>query len=505
MGQTAYSIAMQQMKDTIAKANLGEVALEGVYEQLADIAINVRTYGAVGDGSDETLKIQAAIDAAGPNSQIIGEPGKTYVVRQLLVNKTDLTISDISLKLANGNNTWVGVIKIIGTREQPASNITLRNVNIDGNRTNQTGIPVNNPTEARTGIAINGVVSNVLVENCVSKYNAGDGIWIYSRIANGEMSGTTRTTDSDPCFRNIKVINCTFSYNRRHGGALDSLYGGVFQDCVFEENGKDINGGTTDGDKGETYNGNLYGTGFDLESYGNGTAFRDITFLRCSLLNNASRALAIGDASANFDYPGFLPRGYTYFRECTFKGLDTEGNSFYTSPTIANRTRIPRIFTSININDCNIDGKVLYQSVDRGELANNTFNTVVLGSITIDNSNNLRIFNQFGIVSGSVFQGSNAVDNFLMMENNNMKRPIISVNAFSSLPSSAANGTIAFIESPSSTFPYACIRQGGSWRPLSQQIGPTTIVNSTVPGTQNKYVPIRDVDGTLLGYIALYS
>ncbi|MHA7967691.1 glycosyl hydrolase family 28-related protein [Paenibacillus sp. CAU 1782] len=75
MGQTAYSIAMQQMKDMIAKANLGETALEKVNEQLADIATNLNArsinvkfppaplVAAMGDGvTDDTDAIQAVLD-----------------------------------------------------------------------------------------------------------------------------------------------------------------------------------------------------------------------------------------------------------------------------------------------------------------------------------------------------------------------------------------------------------------------------------------------------------
>ncbi|GBG07977.1 hypothetical protein PAT3040_02542 [Paenibacillus agaridevorans] len=95
------------------------------------------------------------------------------------------------------------------------------------------------------------------------------------------MSGTTRTTDDEPCCEDVVVRDSVFNYNRRHGGSLDSLKGAIFERCVFMDSGSDINGGATDGDKGETYNGNLYGKGFDLEEYGEGTAFNDITFSDC--------------------------------------------------------------------------------------------------------------------------------------------------------------------------------------------------------------------------------
>lgn len=478
----------------------------GVATQLANIALNVEKYPRIAlETSDDGRFIRALADLK-PNQKLIGDTSKVYLVKQILINKSNVILEGLNLKLIDGDNKWCSPVKIAGTRETPTSNVRLINLTIDGNRTNQTNIPVNNPTENRPGIAIFGFVSDVLIENCVSNYNAGDGIWIYSRLPNNEMIGTDRLADDKHCFTNIKVKQCTFMYNRRHGGALDSVKGAVFEDCVFNYNGTNINGGLTDGDKGETYNNNLHANGFDLEGYGLGTAFNDITFLRCEFQFNASRAMSLYEGGSGLTYSPFVQRSNITFEKCKFQGNDTEGYSFYISPTSSNRTRNPRVFGDINIIECEfLTGKVLLQSVDYACLFNNMFGVVGGASITIDNSSNIKLLSQANINSSNVFRGANATDIRLMMENNNMTRPLITVGSYASLPTTATDGTIAFIQSPTTSSIYAYIRQSGAWRALAQQIGTSTVVGTAPSGALNKSIPLRNDDGSILGYIPIYS
>ena len=87
MGQTAYSIAMQQMGDLINKANLNKAALDAALSETVTGIINVETgFNAVPDGvTDSSTFIQAAIDYAIANGlQDIYFPPGRYVASGLI-------------------------------------------------------------------------------------------------------------------------------------------------------------------------------------------------------------------------------------------------------------------------------------------------------------------------------------------------------------------------------------------------------------------------------------
>ena len=70
--------------------------------------LNVRDYGAVGNGqTDDRAAIQAAIDAAaaGAGGGVVQFPAGTYLVREILVLKSNITLSlDANATILNGIN-----------------------------------------------------------------------------------------------------------------------------------------------------------------------------------------------------------------------------------------------------------------------------------------------------------------------------------------------------------------------------------------------------------------
>jgi len=92
-----------------------------------------------------------------------------------------------------------------------------------------------------------------------------------------------------------------------------------------------------------------------------------------------------------------------------------------------------------------------------------------------------------------------------MMENISITRAIISAESEIELPVGLSNGTVAIITKPTSGKPYAWIMQGGAWRPMIQQFGPNTLTGGAPTGSIYAKVPLRDTDGTILGYIPVYQ
>lgn len=74
---------------------------KSISSQLADIAINVKEKGAVGDGlTDDTVALQDAIDNAGPNSFILLPYGSTFKCnKQLVIRNDNITLFGYGSKL----------------------------------------------------------------------------------------------------------------------------------------------------------------------------------------------------------------------------------------------------------------------------------------------------------------------------------------------------------------------------------------------------------------------
>lgn len=254
--------------------------------------VRMEAFGAVGDGvTDDTAAFVAASKAAlAAGAWLTGSKGRTYLVG---VNtfESGAKVCNLSLKMAASSKNFNSPITIDG-RVSAKKWLMFFNVFINGNRVEQTNVDSGEPDPlgglgsedgGRHGIRVLGKVDRLFIWNCEANYCATDGIGFFSNVV------------EFPALTNIYVARSTFNWNRRHGGAIDSTREVKFIDCIFQNNGRDLN--TTaplgDGARGSRQLGSLYGNGFDAESYGLGTQCTNLTFENCVMTANSRSGLLI--------------------------------------------------------------------------------------------------------------------------------------------------------------------------------------------------------------------
>lgn len=153
----------------------------------------VETFGAIGDGAtDDSAAIRAAAAASG---QVEFSPGKTYVLSREGVHARTVAArtgqvwngNGATLRLADGSPTYTSIVGV-----QNVDGVTIRDLNLDGNRANQS-------VEAqlhRHGVYIDGA-TNVTLENVNARDTAGDGILVWRATDNvtirgGHLTGAAR-------------------------------------------------------------------------------------------------------------------------------------------------------------------------------------------------------------------------------------------------------------------------------------------------------------------------
>lgn len=260
------------------------------------IDISAQSYGIKFDGTDETTQIQAIIDANIGKWLTTG--GKTATVKSLLF--TDKSrLFNARFKTLAGSTDFVSPITVDG-RTVAKNDIIFWDVHVDGNRQNQTDIVSLSEDGGRNGFRILGKVTDLYIYRCSAIYCATDGISLYTAAGLGETF---------PAFTNVKIVDSSFLWNRRHGGSLDGATNFTIEDCKLNFNGRDLDtvSPLDSGMRGARLSGQLYGNGWDFESYGIGTHITDTSIVRCEGKGNARGGLLILPSVVGFGGLGWLP------------------------------------------------------------------------------------------------------------------------------------------------------------------------------------------------------
>ena len=168
--------AMAGLQAKVAARVAAATASVGPTASALSVTLNVRLYGALGNGlTDDAAAIQRAIDAAGATvgGGSVYLPAGTYVVSSqiLLASNTEL-VGDpgrTTIRLRDGS---VNRRLIVGYKVQ---NVALRNLVIDANR--QWTVAVNNAAGEGTG-AFFSECDDVEVSNCTVRNARWYGVWL---------------------------------------------------------------------------------------------------------------------------------------------------------------------------------------------------------------------------------------------------------------------------------------------------------------------------------------
>ncbi|GAA2037309.1 hypothetical protein GCM10009740_31330 [Terrabacter terrae] len=358
-----------------------------------DIVLDPKDYGAKGDGvGDDTAAWQAAVNAAPAGATIDGF-GRTYLVTSIIL-KSNLTVRSANFKTSAGTGNGRSPITIgAASSSTVVRGIRLRGVNIDGNRSNQTGL-LTTEDGACNGFRILGPVQDIIIEDCSATNCATDGLCIYS--ANSPLRNYSTGISS-----RVRVIRTKLTGNRRHGASGDSVTDLSFEDCDLSGNGLNADGTTTpgsgsDGSKGalQPGTGTLYGNGLDLEEYGPDTYAANVRLIRCTATGNALGGALFYQGSNNASVAGWTPR----------KGFRIEGGSYdsgkltradmyaieFTS-NVANKTT-GVFYDDVQIMGAALDGQLVLRGVGKARLDGGRISTGAASLAgTLDNVAALRV------------------------------------------------------------------------------------------------------------------
>jgi polygalacturonase len=235
-------------------------------------ALNVKSYGAKGDGvTDDTAAIQAALDAGAGKSVFF--PAGTYMILAdgfrdggqggiVPHDNTHLFLDpNAVLKAKPTSSSDYNVVRI-----EKVDGVTLVGGTIQGERDAHTG----SGGEWGYGIGIYGA-TNLTIQGVTVRDSWGDGIFIEEADITAVMS------------RNVIVRGVLATNNRRQGMSIIGVRNMVVIDSVFEKT-----------------NGTLPQAGVDIEPYGWGHTVDGVTFVNCTFRNNAGRGLVFQGADAQY-------------------------------------------------------------------------------------------------------------------------------------------------------------------------------------------------------------
>jgi hypothetical protein len=186
-------------------------------QTIPDVLVNVRQFGVKGDGTNETQKIQNALNVlATKGGGTLYIPKGTYIINSI-AHSIGLTIP--SNTIIKGDGIGLTILKrtdgdakfsrLIGVTN--ASNITFENFTVDGNRDKQ---DIHNEQQHNFFMDH---ATNIKFTGIESRNTVGDGIYFFIGS------------------KNATVSNCVFDKIYRVGVNVTNLDGGVINACKFND------------------------------------------------------------------------------------------------------------------------------------------------------------------------------------------------------------------------------------------------------------------------------
>lgn len=182
-------------------------------------SISVKDFGAVGDGiTDDTVALQAAINALNVNANKLVFPLGTYVIsdRILAQTKTDFEIDgQMAVIIAQNGMAVVSGKELLSFRN--CNDFSIKNLIVDGNRSNR--VPAEVPAHSIEFRSCH----RFLAEN----------VWSNNAVVDGYVFNTSTNTNSATFCTDFTMINCYADNCYRQGMSIINAYnfkiiGGAF-------------------------------------------------------------------------------------------------------------------------------------------------------------------------------------------------------------------------------------------------------------------------------------
>lgn len=353
---------------------------------------------------DDTKELQNKINLLKKNGTLDGK-NKTYYVTSLWL-KSDIVLqnmklvsiptdaSDVSV-LNIGNDIYTNIYNSskegkehyeISKTYPGFSNITIQNIDINGNRANQKNLEIRDG--GKHGINIKGFANKIKLKNLTIHDCVTDGIAIYRGLHTNLLNGTEVYAA-----RNIELNNVVSTRNRRHGGSGDSIADFKCFNSKFTDNGKTFGSDLQNKSslEGARYNGNLYGNGWDMEGYGLGSGIKNIHIKNTVFLNNMGGGIVFYDI-ADSNEKQFLTRENITIEDCTIDAGEKNPTGYFSlvfSSTIASKKNKKKLYSNLKIINTKLYGKILLRSADRIYIENTTISSNDKYNGLLDNVSNL--------------------------------------------------------------------------------------------------------------------
>lgn len=242
---------------------------------LADKEINIKQYGALGDGKNYTKEIQTAIDNLPADGGVLFVPPGLYLINTWSEgSETTFPLGGISLRSNMILHMAPGAIfKAIPNnypdytilRATGQENIMIIGGTFIGDRYEHKG------ATGQWGFGISIIGSkNVIIKDVTVIDCWGDGIYI----------GPNRNQNSES--QNIKIFNCKSTNNRRQGLNITGCINALIENSIFNDS-----------------NGYLPEAGINLEPLNSNNIVQDIIINNCYVTNNKGAGIRIYTGTKN--------------------------------------------------------------------------------------------------------------------------------------------------------------------------------------------------------------
>lgn len=257
-------------------------------------------FGAKGDGTDETVKFQSAVNALRAGDTLSGA-GRTYTVKKIKL-KSLMTLRDTNFFTLAGavpSEYWSPVTIGDNGDTTTYTDITCINVKVNGNRVNNNTGSVAFPEDGgKHGFRVIGNVKRIKFVECYAQYCGSYGFFFYRGLNTATIPFNDIATIDE-----VQLIDCVSQFNKAHGGAADSIKNLTITGGKYTFNGLAYE--TDPG--GQTLGGAAYGNAWDFEGYGIGSWIGNISIYNADLRYNAAASLLFTDSVPTSD-PRFAIR-----------------------------------------------------------------------------------------------------------------------------------------------------------------------------------------------------